>query len=126
MINETMAQRYFKNEDPLGKRILVQRIVPARPELGEEVPWQVVGVIADEKVGDLDDTSAGIYVSYAQSPVTNLGLVVRGALDPTMLTKSIGAAIRDVNKNQAITDIKTIEEIKSDSLGANRQNLSAA
>jgi putative ABC transport system permease protein len=115
-----MANKYFKNEDPLGKRILVEKIIPARPELGADIPWQVVGIIADEKVGDLDDSSPGIYVSLAQSQTVGIGLVVRGALDSAGLVKSVEQAVWEVNKNQALTDIKTLEQIKSESLGGNR------
>jgi hypothetical protein len=50
VINETMAKRYFKGEDPVGKRILIQQIIPGQPALGPEIPWEVVGVVADEKV----------------------------------------------------------------------------
>src|SRR5258708_3383053 len=53
VINQTMAARYFKDEDPIGKQILIQQIVTGKHELGPEIPWQVVGVVADEKVGSL-------------------------------------------------------------------------
>jgi putative ABC transport system permease protein len=98
----------------------VQQIVPAQHELGKDIPWEIVGVVADEKVGDLDDSSPGLYVPAPQSPTTDAGLVVRGAMDPDRIVKSVQRAIRDVNKNQAITDIKTLEEVKSESLGGNR------
>ena len=120
VINETMADKYFKNENPVGRRVLVQQIVPAKHELGKDVPWQVVGVVADEKVGDLDDSSPGMYVPMAQSPTVGAGLVVRGAIDPSSLVKSVQHAIWEVNKNQALTDIKTLEQVKSESLGGNR------
>jgi putative ABC transport system permease protein len=121
VINETMVKKYFKNEDPIGKRILVEQIIPAKHALGPEIPWQVVGVVADEKVGDLDDSSAGMYVTIAQSPTTDSGgLVVRAAMDPDKLIKAVQAAIWGVNKNQAISDIKTLEQIKTESLGGNK------
>jgi len=121
VINQTMVKKYFKNEDPIGKRILVEQIIPAKHALGPEIPWQVVGVVADEKVGDLDDSSAGMYVTIAQSPTTDSGgLVVRAAMDPDKLIKAVQAAIWGVNKNQAISDIKTLEQIKTESLGGNK------
>jgi putative ABC transport system permease protein len=120
VINETMANKYFKNEDPLGKRILVQQIVPSKHELGKDIAWQVVGVARDEKVGDLDDSSPGLYVPAAQSPTAGAGLVVRGAIDPSQLVKSVEHAVWQINKNQALTDIKTLEQVKSESLGGNR------
>lgn len=120
VINETMAKRYFKDEDPIGKRILIQEIVPGQPALGPEIPWQVVGVIVDEKTHSLDDSREGLYVSYKQSPSTGASLVVRGAMDPTHLVKSIETAVWQLNKNQSIDRIKTLEELKSDSMGESR------
>ncbi len=120
VINETMAKKFFKGEDPIGKRILVQQIIPAKHALGNDIPWEVVGVVADEKVGDLDDSSPGIYVTYSQSPSVGSGLVIRGSFDPSRLTKSVDQAVWQVNKNQAVTDVKTLEQVKDESLGGNR------
>ncbi len=120
IVNEEMVKRYFKNQEPLGSRILIQQIIPAKHELGPELPWEVVGVVADEKVGGLDDTSAGVYVSYKQSPTVDNGLVVRAAMDPNLLIKSIQQAVWSVNKNQALDNIKLLEQIKTESLGGNR------
>jgi hypothetical protein len=62
-----MAQRYFKDQDPIGQRILTQRMIPGQP-LGPEMPWQVMGVVANEKLWSLDRSSPTLYVSYKQSP----------------------------------------------------------
>jgi len=120
VVNETMVKRFFKGAEPLGKRIFIQQIVTAKPQLGPEIPWQVVGVVADEKVDGLDDTSPGVYVPYKQSAQVGDALVVRGNVDPNTLIKSIQRAVWNVNKNQALEDIKLLEQIKTESLGANR------
>ena len=99
---------------------MIQKIVPAKHELGADVAWQIVGVVADEKVSDLDDSSPGVYVPVDQSPSVGAGLVIRGSLDPTRLVKSVERAVWQVNKNQALTDTRTLEQIKSESLGGNR------
>jgi putative ABC transport system permease protein len=120
VVNETMVKRYFRGQDPIGKRIRIQQIIPGQPALGPEIAWQVVGVVADEKANGLDDSSPGDYVSYKQSPTPRTALVVRGAMNPAHLVKSIQAAMAQINKNQALDDMKTLEQIKSDSLGENR------
>jgi len=120
VINQTMANRYFKNEDPIGKRIRIEEIVPGKPALGPEIPWQVVGVVADEKAFSLDGSSAGLYLPYKQSPSIYLAVVVRGAIEPDRFTKAVEAAVWQVNKNQSIDSVKTLETIKSDSLGEER------
>jgi hypothetical protein len=60
------------------------------PQLGPEIPWEVVGVIADEKIGGLDDDpSAGMYVSYRQSPPSFVNLAVKGHVNPETLQQAI-------------------------------------
>jgi len=120
VVNESLVKRYFKNQEPLGKRVFIQQIITGKHELGSEVPWQVVGVVADEKVDSLDDSSPGVYVSYKQSPANGNALIVRGAMDANLLIKSVERAVWDLNKNQALDDIKLLEQIKTESLGGNR------
>jgi putative ABC transport system permease protein len=77
VINETMARTYFKGQDPIGQRILIQQIIPGQPALGPEIAWQVVGVVADEKAWSLDGSSSGLYVSYKQGPNTCIASCAR-------------------------------------------------
>ena len=121
VINETMAKRHFKNEDPVGRQILVQDIIFAKPQLGPEIPWEVVGVIADEKLNGLDDDrSAAMYVTYAQSPCTFISLVVKGAVDPQTMQQAIDRQVRQIDPDQALTNTQTMERIKADSVAPNR------
>ncbi len=120
VINETMAKQNFQGQDPLGQRILIDQLIPGQPAVGPEIPWQVVGVVADEKIHRLDESSAGLYVSYKQSPSLGTALVVRAAMDPARLVKSIQSAVWQIDSSQAFDDIKTLERIKADSLGENR------
>jgi putative ABC transport system permease protein len=125
VINETMARKYFPNENPVGKRILIQEIVPGKTALGPEVPWEVVGVVKDEKVGNLDDATnnnPGLYVANEQSPVFFQALLVRAAMDPLKLQQAITNAVHQTNKDQALSDVKTLEQIKTESLAGNRLN----
>src|SRR5262249_6141845 len=71
VINETLARRYLPDEDPIGQHVLMSRrgVSLTQPDLGV-VPWEIVGVIADERLtpfADTRDTSA-IYVAFDQSP----------------------------------------------------------
>jgi putative ABC transport system permease protein len=121
VMNERLAKRYFEKEDPIGQRMLIQEIIPGKTELGPDVSWEVVGVIGDEKIGGpADDRSAGVYVSNEQSPVYGMVLNVRTDVDPLTLQTAITAAIRGVNKDQAVTDIRSLEQIKSLSMGGRR------
>jgi putative ABC transport system permease protein len=122
VINETMVRLYFKDEEAVGKRILVQEIVPGKTQLGPEVPWEVVGVVADEKVDNLGGRgdNPGMYVSNEQSPVFYQALVVRAGMDPAGMKESLGRAIHEINKDQSLTEVKTLEQIKAESMASNR------
>jgi putative ABC transport system permease protein len=113
VMNERLVQQYFPKENPIGQRILIQQIVPGKTQLGPEIAWEVVGVIADEKVNGLnDERSAGVYVTNEQTAAYGMSLVVRANGDPVKLQKFITDAIHGVNKDQAISDIKTLTQIK--------------
>jgi putative ABC transport system permease protein len=122
VINETFARKYLAKENPLGHTILVQQIVPGKTQLGPEVPWQIVGVVADERVNSLDAKidSPGMYVTNDQSPVYGGGLVVRAAMKPEFVEKAIGEAVYNVNKDQPLTEVKTLDQIKTESMDSDR------
>ena len=126
VINETMAKTYFKGEDPIGKRILIRQLVFGKSARGPDVPWEVVGVVRDEKVGgkgggfSLDEDIPVVYVTFYQSPGARNSLVVRAAMSPLLLSESIQQAIWKVNNNQAVSNVETLEEIKSESVAPAR------
>jgi putative ABC transport system permease protein len=121
VINEAMAKRYFKGENPLGKRILIQEILYGQPGLGPEIPWEVVGVVGDEQTGSLvDNKSAGLYVTFDQSPTNDLNMVLRGALDPRMLISAVQGAVHAVDKNQPVADLQLLDQVKSDTVSSDR------
>ena len=126
VINETMAKTYFKGEDPIGKHILIRQLVFGKAGRGPDVPWQVVGVVNDEKVGGrgggigLDEDIPVVYVTFYQNPNIGNSLVVRAAMDPLLLSEAIERAIWEVNNNQPVTNIETLEQIKSESVAPAR------
>ena len=121
VVNERLAKRFFENVDPIGQHLLIQQIIPGQTGLGPDISWEIVGVIHDEKIGGPADTqSAGVYVSNEQSPVYGMVLNVRTDVEPASLQRSITAAIRRINKDQAIIDIRTVEEIRQLAMGGRR------
>ena len=121
LINETLAKREFPDESPIGHRILVQEIVPGTTELGQEIAREIVGVIAGEKITGLgDEISAGMYVSNQQSPTYDVDLIVRAGMPPQSLQSALRAAVDGVNKDQALSDVRTLDQIVDQSMLGNR------
>jgi putative ABC transport system permease protein len=121
VINERLAARYFGDENPVGRHVVNPAVVPGRTEVGPGVTWEIVGVVANEKLTALDDdTSEVMYATYEQSPAYFTNLVVRADLDAAALEKSVRAAIAAVDPEQGIRDVRTLESIRSASTVADR------
>jgi putative ABC transport system permease protein len=113
IINETMARRYFPDEDPIGKRMNITNGPPALRE--------IVGVVGDVKQYGLDTQSpAQMYEPYLQRPWPGMTLVVRAASEPTGLTSAVRREVLAVDKEQPIARAQTMEQIIADSVAPRR------
>ncbi|HEX8292223.1 MAG TPA: ABC transporter permease, partial [Pyrinomonadaceae bacterium] len=111
VINETMARRFWPDEDPLGKRLRIA-----------ENPWRtVVGVVGDVKNDELSaETKPEMFYPLAQSPLPFMTLVVRSDTDPTALVAAVRGAVREVDKEQPVYDVKTMEQRVAESVSSLR------
>ncbi|HEX8136906.1 MAG TPA: ABC transporter permease [Pyrinomonadaceae bacterium] len=117
MINETMARRYWPNEEPLGRRLRVQfpaAKVPWRPEANDN--WRtIVGVVGDVKEEGLGETEAEIYLPYLQNPSSLMNLLVRSSSDPLRLVSGVRNQVWAVDRDQPVYNIKTMEDVVGES-----------
>ena len=121
LINQTLAAREFPDENPIGRRILVREIVQGKTEFGPEIAWEIVGVIAGEKITGIgDEISAGMYVSHQQSPTYGLHLILRTGMPPQSLQRAVRSAVEKVNRNQGLINVRTLEQIVDQSMLGNR------
>jgi putative ABC transport system permease protein len=105
IVNETMARQYWPNSDPAGRRVRFK----------EDQRWMVVaGVVPDIKhMGLKADEGPVIYIPYAQKTEDWLAwttLLVRTAGEPMDFVPVIRAAIHDIDKNQPVAEIGTLEK----------------
>ena len=111
IVNQTLARRYWPNENPIGKRILVGRATEGS---------EVVGVIGDiRNSGVASDTHAEIYIPFAQLPWSSMNLLVRTAGDPSTYVAAVRRVVMGIDKDQPITKVRTMEEVLAD--GAREQ-----
>jgi putative ABC transport system permease protein len=113
IVNETMANRYWPGEDPIGKRLTI-------PLLGG-VSREVAGIVADVKHSSLDtESGAEMYVPYLQKSFNFMALVIRTSSDPLRLTGAVRSEILSVDKSQPVYDVKTMQDVVSDSVSQPR------
>jgi putative ABC transport system permease protein len=81
----------------------------------------VVGVVANERAGGLSQPdSAGVYSAFDQTAVYGVNLIMRASRQAAITAASLKAAIQEIDPNQPLTNVRTIEEIKSESVATDR------
>jgi putative ABC transport system permease protein len=117
VVSATAAQRWWPNQDPIGKRIHFAGITA---EQGQT--WRtVVGVVKDVKQAGLDAAhTMQVYVPHAQYRNDHLTLVVRTASDPLSFAMAVRQQVSALDKDLAVSDIASMEQVLSGSIAAQR------
>jgi putative ABC transport system permease protein len=121
VVNEAFVKKFFTGVDPLRQTILVEQLIPGVTKLGPPIPWQIVGVYHNVRNGGpRGDGFPEIDVPFAQSPWPQAGIAVRAALEPGTLTRSIGEIVQAMDPNLPLAEVKTMDQIKDESLAGDR------
>jgi putative ABC transport system permease protein len=111
IINEAFARTYFSDDEPLGKRLIV--------DMGE--PWycEIIGVARDTTQFALgSDAYPMMYLPSIRAGVTVI--VARASGDPLALTASVRAAVREVDRDLPIANVRSMDQILSNMAGEAR------
>jgi putative ABC transport system permease protein len=100
VINQTMAHRFWPNQDPLGKQV----------KLGDGTTVTVIGVVGDAKHYWLEEEQKPqMYDSYSQDPGLFATVVVRTNVEPLSLSEPVRQALWRVDADQPMWKIRTVE-----------------
>jgi predicted permease len=127
VISETLANRYFPKEDPIGQQILL-RYEPQRVD--EDRPRQIVGVVGEVKQIGMGGLHPLLYESFLQQPDVFQGgseffqlmgsLVIRTTSDvrahEAEITTSVKQFVKEMDPDQPVTDISTMEDVMGKSM----------
>jgi hypothetical protein len=125
IVDEQLANRFWPNADPIGRRMYL----PDRPEdvvkPGPDVTWlQVVGVVANVKMRGLvegEQARAGAYYQpFAQDPSRNIGLAIRSRGDLAATTAAVQRVIAEIDPEMRAFDVLSMSERIEQSLNSRR------
>jgi putative ABC transport system permease protein len=118
LLSMAAAKRYFPNENPIGKRIIMGwGKGPGTPRAGGEV----VGIVGDVKEIGLDEENPPeIYVPLQQWPVRSMALVMRADVPPTSLGDAARQAVHQIDASLPVAEMRTVEEIVAKSISQPR------
>ncbi len=113
LVNEAFARRYWPDGDAIGHRIT----------LGDENPqWSaIVGIVGDTHLEGLDTVpEPEMYFPFRQSPMPYMTLVVRTSGDAAALADTVRRLVAEIDPDQPITGVTTMDQVLSDSLTRRR------
>jgi len=115
IISETLARRYFPNQDPIGREMRFG--FPPN----SNVPREIIGV-----VGDLRDVALSrkpgpmMYVPFAQAPLYGGEVVVRSSSSASRVAAGIRQTVRSIDKDLPVTDVESFPEAVGASVAQER------
>jgi putative ABC transport system permease protein len=118
IIDEEFARRHWPDDDPVGKRI--------RLGVNNNDPvLTVVGVVGRVKMEGLRTNTDFVqgYFPFRQFPFSGMTFTVRTQLPPEQLAASVRRQVQAVDPNQPIYDVRTLEQIRAESIAPERLNL---
>jgi putative ABC transport system permease protein len=120
VINESLARRYFPDEDPIGRTI---DGLPPHIALGGFLvnEFEIVGIVEDVKYfGLAEGTLPSLYMPIAQAPFRRMSFTIRTAGVPEGMIAAIRNEIVTIDPTVPIARIQTMERILSDSVARDR------
>jgi putative ABC transport system permease protein len=112
VINETLALRHWPGEDPIGKRVRIS---------WDNLEDEVVGVVGDVKHSGLDaESRAMTYWPFARNPYGTMTVAVRTTGEPSRIVTSIVGLVRALDPELAVANIRTMDEVVSNSVAERR------
>jgi len=117
IVDEYLAKKYFASTGALGQQI--QRGGPTAPR------YTIVGVVGTINSIDLGQpvTKERLYYPMTQIPRSAMALVLKTALDPQTLVAQVRTAVREIDPEQPIADVRTMEQWVSRSMQNRRANM---
>jgi putative ABC transport system permease protein len=122
IVNESMARRYWPNQEVLGKRF---KWGPADSKRS----WiTVVGVVANLKQNNLAaDIGPGVYLPIPQMPqdssIHGFYLAVRTGSDPTAIVSNLRQIVRSLDPEVPLFQVRSMQEVLSESVAPRRFNM---
>jgi putative ABC transport system permease protein len=113
VVNREFARQFFDSKNPVGQRIQI---------FGDQIKTrEIVGIVGTIKHGSLDESPrAAMYIPIDQSAPPDMNVVVRSSGNPLLLASALREEVRAIDPNQAISTIRSMDDIVSGSVAQPR------
>ncbi len=125
IVDERLAARAWPGQDPLGRRLRIERWSTAGGSIQLEPLWtEVVGVARNLRSSHLGaDDLETVYLPYGLYAVAELSLLVRSSAPPAQLAESIRGETAQVDPDVALFNVRPLDALVADSVAPQRFSL---
>jgi putative ABC transport system permease protein len=110
VVNQTLMNKYFGNEDPIGRQIQLTRLGTAQDSPVKDPLFEIVGVVADVKNRGIQEAPMPeVVVPYSLTGAFERGILVRTERDPMAHLNAVRREIWAVDHNIALTFTGSLE-----------------
>src|SRR5215217_4051137 len=114
VINQTMARNVFGDQNAVGKRIVIG---------SDKNASEIIGIVGDVRHRSLDaELKPEMYVTYLQASSGFFVLAARTTLEPSSMVGAVRNEVLAIDKDQPVSAVKTMSEMRSESLASLRFN----
>jgi len=119
IINETMARRFWPDQNPLGTRIIPDTSIGDSPSF-----YEIVGIVADAKQQTIQsEIEPEMSILNAQLPPWGVMFIVRTDVEPLSQVKAIRELVANLDKTVPISDVRTLQGRINDTIWRERFSL---
>ncbi|MGH9701773.1 MAG: ABC transporter permease, partial [Candidatus Acidiferrales bacterium] len=114
VINKTLADEYFPGTNPIGQKLIIDM-------KDKNLPDEIIGVVSDVHVSSLAAAPYSLsYWPYPELPYSSMTVVVRTAIPPLSLVPAIGNVLHQIDKDQPMAKISTMDQLVANSVARSR------
>lgn len=115
IVNESAVRRYFENQDPIGRHIEFDG------QAGRRNLMEIVGIVGDVRAGSIDTPpEPRVYIPYQLDTWPMMCFALKCAGDPMQLAGVVRSEVAAVTADEAVSDLRTMDEYLADALGPRR------
>jgi putative ABC transport system permease protein len=119
IVNEAFVRRFLPDVDPLAQRLAMESFLPGQKR-GPRLEWQVVGVYDVWIANPMRASAPEVIVPFGQSPIPQTRMAVRTAGEPLGVQPGLAAAIRSMDPDLPMAELRTMRQVVDASMAGDR------
>ena len=113
IVNQKLARTAWGAENPVGRNLVLDY------QRGP-YPYEVVGVVRDDRDGPRSEPVPEIFIPHAQNPYLVMNVIARTSLDPAAIAQTARASALRVDPDQPVHSVTTMEQLLGDAVQLDR------